>query len=130
MKKVLASILALLYFSTSVGATVNIHYCMDRMVGWSLINDASDTCDTCGMKKSITRENGCCKDDIKVIKNTSDQKINTTSLLFTSPEVFIAPGEMSLEHKILRIPEALPTSNGPPLLHPEGIYLLHHCFRI
>ena len=54
-----------------MGATVHLHYCMNEFVGWSLIQNKNEECGKCGMKE---KDNGCCKDEHKFIKNNSDQK--------------------------------------------------------
>ncbi len=62
----------LIYGVTSVGATVHLHYCMNQFVGWELShNKEDDKCGKCGMKD---KKAGCCKDEHKQIKLSSDQK--------------------------------------------------------
>ncbi|HET9057581.1 MAG TPA: hypothetical protein VFN30_12115 [Chitinophagaceae bacterium] len=75
MKKIIVSIVAFLYFLSSVGAVVQVHYCMDKLVGWELWKNkkSSDECSTCGMNKT-TEGNGCCKDEERPIKIEKDQK--------------------------------------------------------
>ena len=74
MKKLLIAIFALLYISTSTGATLHIHYCMGKLADWGLGHNNSKTCGECGMEKSEEKDNGCCKDEHKFIKNDTDQK--------------------------------------------------------
>ena len=71
MKKFTIAILALLYIGTSAGVTVHMHYCMGKLADWGLGHTKSKTCSKCGMEKS----HGCCKDEYKLVKNDSDQKI-------------------------------------------------------
>lgn len=80
MKKVLAAILAVLYLGTSTGATVHIHYCMGELADMGLGKNKSKTCGKCGMEKSDEKDNGCCKDEQKFIKNTTDQKVAETGI--------------------------------------------------
>ena len=70
MKKILVSIFAVFYLASSVGATVHLHYCMDKFIDWSLLK-GGDKCDKCGMEK----DGGCCKDENKFVKNNVDQKV-------------------------------------------------------
>ena len=74
MKKLLVSILALLYITTSSGAVLHMHYCMGKLADWGLGHNKSETCGNCGMDKSEEKANGCCKDEYKFIKNGKDQK--------------------------------------------------------
>ena len=74
MKKFSIVILALVYFSTSTGATLSMHYCMGKLADWELGQSKSKTCEFCGMEKGDEKDNGCCKDEQKFIKNNTDQK--------------------------------------------------------
>ena len=53
MKKVLAIILAFVYLTSSMGATVHLHYCMGKLASWSLIDHESKNCAECGMVAPI-----------------------------------------------------------------------------
>ena len=66
MKKCLATILAVLYFMTSTGATIHMHYCMGKMVSWALWHkhDKKDDCKNCSMAK----KKGCCEDKHQTIE--------------------------------------------------------------
>ncbi len=46
MKKVLTTILAFVYLSTSMGATIHLHYCMGKLASWSLIDHESKNCNS------------------------------------------------------------------------------------
>ncbi len=80
MKKLLVAIFALLYISTSVGATVQMHYCMGKLADWGLTHNKSGTCGKCGMEETEKKQNGCCKDEQKFLKNDTDQKTPESSL--------------------------------------------------
>jgi len=41
LKKTITIFLALVYFGTSTGATIHMHYCMGKMTGWGLVANAS-----------------------------------------------------------------------------------------
>lgn len=72
MKKFLLGILTIFYFGISTGATLQVHYCMGKVVDFDLVNKNADHCHKCGMKKTSGTK-GCCHDEQKVIKLTSDQ---------------------------------------------------------
>ena len=57
------------YSASTIGATINMHYCMNKFASWSLTNVKKDKCANCGMKNT-----GCCKDEKKEIKLTLDQQ--------------------------------------------------------
>ena len=78
VKKLFIILLLFFYSAATIGATVNMHYCMNKFAGYSLSNIKKDKCGKCGMKTS--KKNGCCKDEKKQIKLSSDQqKSNLTS---------------------------------------------------
>jgi hypothetical protein len=81
MKKLIVSILAFLYITSSCEATVYLHYCMGKQVGFSFLPENSTNCHKCGMKKS-DKGTGCCKDEQKIIKSDKNQKI--TDLVYSS----------------------------------------------
>lgn len=58
-----------LYSASTIGATINMHYCMNKFAGWSLISKKKDKCPKCGMINT-----GCCKDEKKQIKLSLDQQ--------------------------------------------------------
>ena len=81
MKKLLTTILAFVYLSTSMGATIHLHYCMGKLASWGLIDHESKNCAQCGMikKNSATEcmaaKMDCCRDENKQIKTDKDQKL-------------------------------------------------------
>jgi len=84
MKKIATLILALFYLSVSTGATVHLTYCMGRLVEEGLLHADSKNCSRCGMEKN--EKNGCCKDEVKLLKIDNDQTVPETSL--KNPLVF------------------------------------------
>ena len=130
MKKIFVFILSILYLSTSVGATVHFHYCMDKLVKWGLAADEASICGKCGMHKDESK--GCCKDDHKQIKLQGEQKVAN---FFVSE--FNCPVEVPLEpvaHYLVAYSSSLatnyPVSHAPPDKAVIPIYL-HNClFRI
>ena len=74
MKKFCIVILSLIYFATTTGATFSMHYCMGKLADWELGQNKSKTCGFCGMEKGDEKDNNCCKDEQKFIKNDTDQK--------------------------------------------------------
>jgi hypothetical protein len=126
MKKILVSIFAVFYLASSVGTTVHLHYCMNKLINWSLLNGGGDKCDKCGMEK----DGGCCKDDQKFVKNSIDQKVTESSIEVikfapaTSPVAFVSISEFysSIVHEYT-ITHAPPESGGE-------IYIRNCVFRI
>jgi hypothetical protein len=115
MKKFLVSILAIFYLGTSVGATVNLHYCMGELVNWDLSVQDTHTCGNCGMEKVKNKKNGCCEDKQHILQVEKDQKAESrfqtdapvsVAVIHTYPS-FIMPVTTS-------VTEEYPVSNAPP----------------
>ena|SRR6266545_282469 len=115
MKKVLVSILAVFYLGTSMGATVNLHYCMGRLVNWDFSHSEKRICDKCGMEKVKNNKKGCCEDKYKVLQVEKDQKAESTYhpnqpvavAITTSFPSFLTP-------VVASISEEQPVCNAPP----------------
>ena len=71
MKKIFLSIVSLCYLAVTCGVVVNFHYCMDRLASTELFAVETDKCGRCGME--IHESNGCCRDEVKIVKMTDDQ---------------------------------------------------------
>jgi hypothetical protein len=58
MKKALATILAVIYLSTSIGATVHFHYCMGKLASWGLTDQHSSAVKlyTCPIHSEISSD--------------------------------------------------------------------------
>ena len=127
MKKVVAFILSIVYLTSSVGATVHLHYCMDKLVNWSL-NDAGSKCENCGMEKN----DGCCKDEQKLIKNNTDQKITQSTIQVSQISAVIAtiPAIYYIFELNSTLRERHSTHRGPPNLSGFDILIYNCVFRI
>jgi hypothetical protein len=79
IKKFFITILAVLYLAVSCGATVQVHYCMGRLISWDLWRSKDKDCAKCGMQKLADKDNGCCRDEHKQIKLDQDQKTTEIS---------------------------------------------------
>jgi hypothetical protein len=138
MKRVLASIFAVLYLSTSLGASLHFHYCMGKLVSWGLISRESANCSFCGMPKNSIPDknqvgkNNCCKDDHKEIKTAGDQKsvLNENQIQKESPaDVVVYTNTFEPEHfssgsRLQKLP------HGPPATGRQPSYLLNCNFRV
>ena len=74
MKNLLVAILSIVYIITSTGVIVHVHYCMGEISDWGFGGNSNNTCRKCGMKEIDGKDNGCCKDKVKLVKNNADQK--------------------------------------------------------
>ena len=132
MKKIIISILAFLYISTSAGATIHLHYCMGKFVNWNLRHKPADRCSKCGMKTNHNFENnGCCRDEYKQIKSEKDQKLSQTVFALIHPACIAIPAYAGESTSIFltAFSEANPVSNAPPR-RQLPIYLRNCIFLI
>ena len=115
MKKFLVSILAIFYLGTSVGATVNLHYCMGRLINWDFSLKDTHTCGNCGMEKVKSKKSGCCEDKQQVLQVEKDQKAEnpyqpgapvSTAVITTYPALILPVAAA--------ISEEYPVANAPP----------------
>ena len=138
MKKVLATILAFLYLSTTMGATVHLHYCMGKLASWGLFDHGSKDCSFCGMPKKaigkhcITAKKACCKDEHKQINTDKYQKVAQSGyeLLKVYPHALALYNTTQADYFISSFEIEFPTANAPPLTGKVPAFVLNCNFRI
>ena len=64
------------YGTTTVGATVHLHFCMNKFISFDFTETENKTCGKCGMNESATKK-GCCKDEVKQLKIDNDYQKST-----------------------------------------------------
>ena len=132
MNKLITAILAVLYLGTSAGATVHLHYCMSKLSDWEFGHSKSKTCSKCGMEKSDEKDNGCCKDEHKFIKNETDQKAAETGFQLMQLVAIALPVSF-VEVPAVTFPsieEENPVSNSPPRSAGVAVYIRNRTFLI
>lgn len=132
MRKLVVTIVALLYLAAASGATMHLHYCMGKLVDAKAFHKPAKTCGKCGMEKKPGKDNGCCKDEHKFVLLDKDQKA-TAQQLFTFKAfsaVAVIPHYFNTELLPAALAEYFPISHAPPLPGSTAIYLQHCVFRI
>ena len=132
MKKLIIAILALFYISTSTGATLHMHYCMGKLADWGLGHNNSKTCGECGMEKSEEKDNGCCKDEYKFIKNDTDQKtaeVGQQMLQMLAVALPVSVTEIP-SNDFHSVTEENPISHAPPRSCSIAVYIRNCVFLI
>ena len=132
MKKFLVAILAFLYLSTSVGATVHMHYCMGKLADWGMGHQESKSCEKCGMSQSAKKTHDCCKDENKFIKNDTDQK--TAEAVFQMPHAIAVALPITFFEMpatdISSVAITNPVSYAPPQGSGVAVYIRNCVFLI
>ena len=120
------------YGVTTVGATVHLHFCMDRFVGWDFSNSEDAKCKKCGMKETSTQK-GCCKDELKQLKIDTDHQKSTVAAfvsLIQNPVINYSP----FIYEIVLVDLNNKSDNlyfPPPLNYPVQNRTVMYCtFRI
>ncbi len=132
MKKLLIAILALVYIGTSTGVTLHMHYCMEKLAGWEFGHNNSNTCSQCGMEKSEEKDNGCCRDEHKFIKNDADQKTAEVTFHLLLLQVVALPVSfIEIPFKdFASLTEQNPISHAPPQPCSIAVYIRNCVFLI
>jgi len=138
MKKVFATILAFVYLSTSMGATVHLHYCMGKLFSWSLIDKDNKDCGQCGMRKGNTdshfrtMKEGCCKDTQTIVKLDKDQKAaESAHKLFNLSSDIVVGNFVNLPDRfVTSLTVDHPRTNAPPDSGKVPLFIRNRNFRI
>ena len=131
MKKFIIAILAVLYLGTTTGTTVHLHYCMDKLAGWSLTNEEMERCGKCGMEKKGDQPNSCCKDKQQFLKNDKDQKNTTPFQLLPLPVVDLPVNFIEFNEPLtLDNFKTSVRSNAPPPGSGISIYKRNCVYRL
>jgi hypothetical protein len=130
MKKGLFAISFVFYFIATSGLVVNYHYCMKKLASVNLFQTSTDVCERCGMDSH--ESNGCCHDEVKVVKLEQDQnKIPVTLYNFSiaAPEAVIPSVFLIAAFENAGIQKHF-LNHSPPLLSAQDTYLQNNVFRI
>lgn len=105
---------------------------MGKLADWSMSEETANTCGKCGMMKSNEKDNGCCKDEHKFIKNKNDQNETQSFCLNLKIPIADFPKWQSFIENIPSQfqPEAYPIINSPPEFGGLPVYILISTFRI
>ena len=126
MKKFLAFILAIVYLTSSTGATINIHYCMGKKYAAELFNH--DRCSKCEMQN---KKAGCCKTEHQFFKVNDNhlmaEEISSPSVLFTFIYSFNTAFKI---YACLSTQLIINSVHAPPLYNGISAYISNCIYRI
>jgi hypothetical protein len=126
LKKFLAISLAVVYLAISSGVVMNIHYCMGEIAEVAFGQKSSDKCGQCGMENE-----GCCHDDVKVVKIQDSQSLTSINADFTKAEI-VAQSYPDLSLAVIILPLSIDpqTADSPPGKTEIPLNILNCVFRI
>lgn len=132
MRKFFLTILAFVYIASSIGATINMHYCMGKLANWDIGHNVSKTCGKCGMEKAAEKNNGCCKDEKKFVKIIADQQVSKDGLQVQPVFSVHIPIDFielpAIDFSSVTI--ANPFGNAPPRSSGVAVYIRNCVFLI
>lgn len=129
MKKVLVSILLISYAFASSGASVDLHYCMGKIIGWDFDYTAKAGCSNCGMQTKPAKN--CCDNKQINPKIDKEQQAAYNNISLSNELTAIVPAFSFLNNAgYSSIVAAQPSIHGPPLINPASLYLFNCNFRI
>ena len=130
MKTAAAIFLMGLYGFASVGATVNAHYCMGRLIAVNLWAANAKVCTNCGMPKE--KWHGCCHDEQRQVAMHADQQVAASSFTFGafSQPALLAPVFFYSHTKMQVTTVAYAVSNPPPWSPDKNRNILYCSFLI
>lgn len=132
MKKSIAAILAILYFVTTTGATINFYYCNGKRVTQNMTKTEMPGCSKCPVAKKVVSKNDCCQHEQKFVKLVNDQNVASVSfhiqklVLFVPPIIFLDNNGLHFSS----LARKFPVNNSPPRSSSITIYQLNCAFLI
>jgi hypothetical protein len=129
MKKILVVILLVTYAFASSGASVDLHYCMGKLIGWDFDYASKNDCRNCGMQTKPDK--GCCDNKQINPKIDKEQQAAYNTISLNNDLVAILPDYSILNDALFTSSTiANPSIHGPPLITSGALYLFHCNFRI
>jgi hypothetical protein len=125
VKNFFVTILAFFYLATTTGATLYMHYCMGKFYSVDLVEKVG--CNKCGMETT----DGCCNDELKVIKVEDNHQPTTNEISF-APAYAIVNNLFNIPDPVVyNVSSQLTTNNNSPPRSPhKSLHILNCVFRI
>ena len=129
MKKILVAILLFTYAFAASGASVELHYCMGKLIGWDIDYTSKHECRQCGMRTKPAK--GCCDNKQLQAKVDKEQQAVYYNISFLTEQVAIVPLIPNTDEVLSNATIITnPAIHGPPLIDHTPIYLSNCNFRI
>ncbi len=128
MKKILLSIVTILYMGMSSGIAMDVHYCMGKMAGVDFYTTSNDKCSRCGMKE---KKGGCCNDEHKFYKLSDSHKNVVNNLHFYTGDICIIDNSSMLNRQPgIYEPVIVNSDHAPPGDTGPSLCIMNCVFRI
>ncbi|WP_449401681.1 HYC_CC_PP family protein [Flavisolibacter nicotianae] len=130
MKKLVAIIMLLVYFTATTGATVTMHYCMGELRSWKLwpAGGKKEVCSICGMEK----KGGCCEDRVMMVRLDKKHQLPATLQkdLPSSPVTVIPGYAKSIFATVNGLTCKKRPATSPPFFDPIPLFVSYCVYRI
>jgi hypothetical protein len=123
MKKLLVTILALVYLTSTIGASVRLDCCLEKLVSVTLGTTTHE---------DLWSQEKACKDDHKQLRLGHEQKRNDAKIRvakFVPSSINTHFPEYSF-HAVSTLTETYPVNNAPPQQAKVPLFILHSVHRI
>ena len=119
------------YGAASLGATVHVHYCMDKLVEWGMTSCEGGMCSQKGMMKGMD-DNKCCKHGYNQLKVETHYKDAVTVIDFKKFTVIANHGfPYQNDFSAISVTTKNSYTNNNYLRRPNNkIYILNCVYRI
>jgi hypothetical protein len=127
LKRILCILFCFIYFASSAGVNINIHYCGGKIKNFSLSH--TDEKDCCGTK--MKKKDGCCKEKSVVYKVKETQNNSSKTISFNNNASFLFAS--FIEYKSIKINAYLISVSSfkePPDIVYNDTYLVNRVFLI
>ena len=132
MKKCIAAILAILYFATTTGATINFYYCNGERVAHKMVKNEMPVCSKCPVEKKVIDKSDCCQHEQRFVKLVNDQNVADVTFQIQKLISFATPIVFSDNYNLhySSLVRKFPVSNSPPGISGITIYQRNCVFLI
>jgi hypothetical protein len=105
---------------------------MGTLADWGLMHNDAKKCSKCGMDNTEKKNNGCCNDQQKFLKNNNDQKITESTfqlIYFTSIALPVSFVEIPVNY-FHTVTLENPNSHSPPRTNGVAVYIRNCTYLI
>jgi hypothetical protein len=130
MKKILVTILLFTYAFAASGASVELHYCMGKLIGVDFDHASKNDCRNCGMKTKPG--GGCCNTKQIQVNVDQDQQAAYNNIHLSNDHFAVISVYSIADDTLANVNNnvAFPSIHAPPFINRVPVYLLNCNFRI
>ena len=129
MKKIFIAIILFTYAFAVSGASVELHYCMGKLIGWDIDYTSKNDCRNCSMQTKPAK--GCCDNKQIQAKVDKDQQVAYNNISLANDHFAIVPVYTIVDDVLLQVRAVShPSIHAPPLIRNTPSYLFNCNFRI